>query len=90
MKIVINTCYGGFGLSDAAKEYFENLTSSEVNDWEIARNDPHLVHVVEELGEDSWGYLAKLNVVEIPDDIEWEIEYYDGKEYVREVSRSWS
>lgn len=54
------------------------------------RSDPILVQTVEELGEKANGRHAKLKVVEIPDEIEWEIDEYDGMEIVRETSRSWS
>lgn len=53
------------------------------------RADPHLVSVVEELGEAANGAHAKLKVVEIPDGVAWEIEDYGGKESVHEKHRSW-
>lgn len=53
------------------------------------RSHPLLVRVVELLGELSYGKHAKLEVVEIPDGIEWEIDEYDGNEVVREKHRSW-
>lgn len=91
MKIVINTCFGGFSLSATAKDYYDQLTNTDVVYWDIERNDPTLVHVVEELGTASWGTYAQLKVVDIPDDVEdWEITYYDGLETIRETSRTWS
>jgi hypothetical protein len=45
--------------------------------------------VVEALGDSASGDFAALKVVEIPDDVEWEIHDYDGKESVRERHRSW-
>jgi len=59
-------------------------------DCNIDRDDPALVQAVEELGEDSWGTYAELKVVEIPSDIEWEIDEYDGREWVAEKHRTWS
>lgn len=53
------------------------------------RCDPDWVAVVEELGEKANGSRADLEVVEIPDDVNWEIEDYDGYETIREVSRTW-
>ena len=58
--------------------------------YNIARDDPKLIQVVEELGESSWGSCAQLKIVEIPDNIKWEIEDYDGQEWVSEVHRTWS
>lgn len=54
------------------------------------RDDPALLAVVAELGEDASGKHAKLQVVEIPDDVEWEIEEYDGIEHIAEAHRTWS
>jgi len=54
------------------------------------RADPDLVFVVEALGKESWGSYAELKVVEIPDDIEYTIEEYDGIEHVAEQHRTWS
>ncbi len=142
-KIVINACFGGFGLSEAGmqhyaklkgltlypevdKDYpallgcsywlvppeqrrvpqdgeFYGLTLEETRaltaayaaqtlaDSDIARDDPVLVQVVEELGTAANGKHAELKVVEIPDDVLWGIDGYDdGSETVREQHRSWS
>lgn len=112
MKIVINACHGGFGLSDEAvqgyakaKELTLNKTKddtwdvyhytredgSRFHDSAIERNDPDLVAVVESLGEKkASGYCAYLKVVDIPDEVEWQIEEYDGLEWVAEKHRTWS
>lgn len=57
---------------------------------DIARDDPYLVQVVEELGSDADGNHATLKIVEVPADVDWEIEEYDGNEWVAEVHRTWS
>lgn len=84
VKVVVNRCYGGFGLSDEAKERI-----NVVYDFDVRRDDPKLVAIVEELGQASWGALAQLEVVEIPDGVEWEIDEYDGIETIHEKHRSW-
>ena len=56
---------------------------------DIERNDPILVQVVGEMGNVADGNFAKLKIVEIPDDVEWMIEEYDGTEWVAEVHRTW-
>ena len=53
------------------------------------RDDPLLVQVVKELGRAASGECAKLVIVEIPDDAEWEIEEYNGVEWVAEKHRTW-
>lgn len=54
------------------------------------RTDPDLIAVVEELGDKADGRCARLRVVEIPDDVEWEVAEYDGMEWVAEKHRTWS
>jgi len=140
-RIVINNCYGGFGLSnDAILRYLELSSTpvwSEINDglipfkywlvppgpnrvsdpnaneWssmsmqerqahnkkysdqvfcdrDIPRDDPFLVQTVLELGEKSYGSHAELKVIEVPGDVDWVIEEYDGNEWVAEKHRKWS
>ena len=83
MHIVINSCYGGFGLSDKALDMYKQLSNkSEVYSFKLDRTDPILIQVVEALGAEADGRFAKLRIIEIPDDIEWEITEYDGFESV--------
>lgn len=91
--VVINTCYGGFGLSQRAiKEYMTlaGLTETDFHDRDIVRDDPYLVKVVRELGMGANGPHANLKIVEIPGDVSWHIGEYDGNEWVAEDHRSWS
>lgn len=53
------------------------------------RNNALLVQLVEEMGEAANGACAKLKIVEVPDDYNWEIAEYDGNEHVAEKHRSW-
>jgi hypothetical protein len=46
--------------------------------------------VFKELGDVANGFAADLKIVEIPDGVDWEIEEYDGNEWVAEVHRTWS
>ena len=59
------------------------------SDRELARDDPILVQVVRELGSEANGRFAELKVVEIPVDVDWEIDEYDGLEWVAEKHRTW-
>ena len=111
MKIVINKCYGGFGLSQEAvllygkkkglnlildhdktillTHYYlnEKKDGNYFYEGDIQRNDAALIEVVEELGEKADGPYSELKIVEIPDDMKWEIDEYDGKEWDSEVHR---
>lgn len=117
-RIVINKCFGGFGLSDEAFEHYLNLkgikygasasafpslqnskdywkdgnfgvSSDYLSDRDIDRNDPALIQTIEELGEKADGQFTNLKIVEVPDDVEWLIEEYDGNEWVAEKHRTW-
>ena len=89
-KIVINECFGGFGLSESGLALYNQITNQELkNGDEVLRDNPALIEVVETLGKKSWGYCAKLKIVKIPDNVEWEIEEYDGMECVAEKHRIW-
>jgi hypothetical protein len=76
-----------WGSSYYYKDYVSNNTF--FSDYNIPRNDPALVQVIEELGEDANGPSSFLKVVEVPDTVEWMIQDYDGVEWVAEVHRTW-
>ena len=101
LKVVINKCFGGFGVSkEVYKElgiewdgygylHNESFDLDDPNYYTFRTND-QLIAAIEKLGvEKSSGKFAKLKIVEIPDDIEWEINEYDGIETIHEQHRSW-
>lgn len=53
------------------------------------RHDPDLIAAVEALGDKAGGECASLEIVEIPDGVEYEIAEYDGNEHVAEKHRTW-
>jgi len=90
--IVINRCYGGFGLSQAAKELLaqrKNVSVEEFYVYDIKRDDKDLVAVVRELGAEANDSHSELVIVEIPENVKWYIDEYDGIEVVHEFHRSW-
>jgi len=99
MKIVVNSCYGGFSVSEAVYEklnipydgygYISNEDLGITGGLHAYRVDARLIAAVEELGRDASGRLADLEVVEIPDGVDWYIDEYDGIETIREKHRSW-
>ena len=92
MKVVINRCYGGYCLSQEAVDLYFKRTNRQYPEYlysEISRDDPILVKIVEELGEKANGICAKLKIVDIPDDVEYVIEEYDGMEIIAEKHRTW-
>jgi len=64
-----------------------SIESNDYNEW---RRDTRLIEVIEEIGlENSNGSLSNLSIKDIPDDVEYTIEDYDGIESIHEVHRSW-
>lgn len=89
MKIVINGCYGGYGLSKAAYEELGLEWDDYGFEFIDQRDNPKLVACVEKLGAAASATHAQLYVVEIPDDVDWYISDYDGVESIEETHRSW-
>lgn len=151
MKVVINKCHGGFGISNEAllrliekkssiiqkmtiQEYYGGAENQKDKfcyspDWkekykqedkrwhkpfkdgykssyfggqlfkgkfvyfierdDEIRNHPDLVEVVKSMKKEANGEHASLEVKEIPDGIEWQIEEYDGLEWVAEKHKTW-
>ena len=91
-KIVINNCHGGFGLSEKALElYYERMNIKGTNFWDrsIPRDCETLVQIVQELGKKADGDFSELRIVEVPEEVEWQIDEYDGQEWVAEKHRTW-
>lgn len=77
MKVVLNKCYGGFGLDEELAEQYG------LDEWSVDRTDEKLIELVEKYGEDAGGSHSELEIVEIPDEAtDWEIDEYDGFEGV--------
>lgn len=142
MKVIINSCYGGFGLSlevlyrsikenipvfecyeygdermtrdwdsllSKMNKKYKEFKTSNVYNWlydekekkmyafksfhgeesHKIRTNPDLIKIVEEMGEKANGRCAELSIVDIPDDVDWFIDEYDGIESVHEKHRVW-
>jgi len=133
MKVILNKCYGGFGVSvegyelyckkkGATANWYERIGNKLVksedpnhmfvycfikdigNNVEYSkdtfdkyhiylddehREDPVLIEVVEELGENANGRYSELVVVDIPDGLDYVIDEYDGIETLHERVKCW-
>lgn len=131
-EVVLNKCWGGFGLSQAGmKAYYarkgrpcyvfgrgtknEYVPSTSTSSYEYyfdvpnpndldskernahwlgnpsdKRTDPDLIAVVRELGDAASGDCAKLEIVSVPDGVQWHIEDHDGRERIAENHRTWA
>lgn len=95
-KVLINKCYGGFSVSESILHILgvdcSHLDPADFghDSIEELRTDKNLIAVIEKQGlEESSGKWAELKIVEIPDDVEFTIEGYDGLEWVAEKHRTW-
>jgi hypothetical protein len=93
-RIAICTQHGGFGISEAAQLRYKELagedpSAKDWNDRDIPRDDPYLIQSIRELGEAANTRFCTLKIVEIPEDVKWEIAEYDGREWVAERHRTW-
>ena len=93
--IVINRCFGGFGLSAIGQAEYKARTGIDVSGIvefitdDIDRTCPALVAMVTEDSGLYSGRSAELKVVEIPDGVSWHVSSYDGLEHIAEDHRTW-
>ena len=80
MKMIINRCFGGFGI---CQEIIDKLGLDAYSyDDDIIRGNPQLIAMIE-AGEDISDDCAELKVVEIPDEsTDYYVDEYDGLETV--------
>lgn len=135
-KVILNKCFGGFGLSKAAYElyakkkgisvfhYTQEDLKKEIYTYttddnrtfdfyftkdfgnnayisnedfekyhlfldEGFREDKTLIEVVEELGDKANSAYSNLKIVEIPDDLDYVIDNYDGIETLHQKVKEW-
>ncbi len=67
----------------------DELAPTPFHEGDFDRSNPRLISVIEELGDRANTEWSKLAIVEIPDDVDWYIDEYDGWESIHEVHRSW-
>ena len=92
MKVAINRCWGGFGLSKVAYKELGLKWDGYGHDYnsQEKRTDPALIECIEKPGQEkASGSMSHVEVVEIPDDVNWYIDNYDGMETVKERHCSW-
>ena len=77
MKVIINTCFGGYGIDEALAAGL----GYSAYDWDT-RTDPQVIAAVEaDADAAARDDCAELEVAEIPDTVtDWDIQDYDGYE----------
>jgi len=78
-RVVINTCYGGYGFSEKALGLFLKFGITCPED--LPRHDPIVIHVVETLGVKANSSGSFLKVVTI-EGFKYRIHEYDGLESI--------
>ena len=92
-RVLINKCYGGFGFSEFLVTEYKRRTGEDIDSRydDDFRVDKTVIEIFEEFGSKKCsGGFAALKLIEIPDDVEYEIKDYDGIEWVAEKHRTWS
>lgn len=94
-KVDAKDCDGAWE-SYFKKDFGDSFVDKEVDAWSehlwldtSHREDPVLIECVEELGKKANGKYARLEVVEIPDGLDYVIDDYDGVETLHENVRCW-
>ncbi len=82
-QIVLNGCYGCFGLSECAIELYRELGGNKITRYGFDRCDPILIEVIKRLGEEADGDYAALYVEELDERYDYHITDYDGYERLK-------
>lgn len=85
MNIIINDCYGGFGIREDVVLGLGYSKYDRYND--TLRTDPRIIAMVEN-GDNVGTPYSDLIVATIPDDVaDWWVEEYDGLEELWYIAR---
>lgn len=95
-KVILNKDYGGFDISPEGYQLYAKKKGIEKANGKFDfyldaehREDPVLIEVIEELGEGANTKFSKLKIVEIPADMEYVIDEYDGIETLHQKVQEW-
>ena len=84
IEVLYNRCYGGWGMSDKAKELYTLRKTKDSTDYLRTRSNPTLIQIYNELGADFDSKYSKTKTEKIPKKYEnyYYITEYDGLETV--------
>lgn len=88
MKVLINKCYGGFSISEEFLGHLKQLklVDQEANTFCIDRDNQQIIDEAIKFGlEKANGWVAKLEIVEIPDGCNYRLGEYDGQEWIEQI-----
>ena len=83
IEVLYNDCYGGWAISEKAKELY-TFRKTKSSNYCRRRNDPILIQIYNELGDEFDGKHSKTSIEKIPKKYEnyYYISEYDGLEKV--------
>lgn len=70
-------------MDDFTKERADKSNIESRIEVDIERDNPILISAINELEPSGW------EIVDVPDDVDWEIHAYDGAEWVAEKHETW-
>lgn len=82
VRVCINSCHGGFNLSEEALRLLKSRKGKDVYVYNLPRDDPDLMEVIDRLGVEKAG--GKNSVLEVTT-CRWSLcclEEYDGDEFI--------
>lgn len=91
-KEELKTCDYGWKVFDSPEGYLndEPDLSSKIAFIKDYRTDPDLISTIEETNSQYGMDLPTIKIIEIPDDVKWEINTSEyGRESIHEVHRVW-
>lgn len=97
MQVVINTKqFGSFSISEKAIDFIrkkikgkDNKNSIYTYSFNDDRSNYLLIEAVSKLKDKANGLYSELKIVEIPDDVEWQVFAINGEEWIAEKHRTW-
>ena len=84
--LVENKIFESPEFSDLPETMVEYIQANNRIYIHIDRSNPLLHECIEEFGDNRH---CKFKIVEIPEDVDWQIEDYFGDEWVAETHRTW-
>ena len=97
MQVVINIKqFGSFSISEKAVDFIRKKVKGKDNKNSIFaysfnddRSNYLLIEAVSKLKSKANGLDSELKIIEIPDDIEWQVFAINGEEWIAEKHRTW-
>lgn len=100
-QVIINKSYGALHFNDEVIALYKKRNPHNIvdlTDHDLLRQNVFVIGIVKEIGvmNSAGEYInvhetpgRPIKIVDIPDDVEWELCEYDGIEHIAEKHRTW-